>query len=493
MKKCADNTAPCRTYCNPLPIPSIPRGKDGWYTNERGMFSHENRPAGLIGEDYRSISDPTVFLWEGRWYLYPSYGMAWVSEDFCTWRFHRTEPYCPKYSPAIIPWKGRFLLTSWACPLYVSDSPLGPFEELGPFIGVDGEPFVVTDPALFVDDDGRIYLYGFHPEPIQGSRFFCSQTVGWELDQNNPRQALRGPVVLQEMDPAHNVWERSGNHNQNVRFGWMEGVHMLKHNGRYYMIYAAPNTEFQSYCMAVSVSDDGPLSGFRVQKRNPLTLHREGLVQGCGHGCVEHAPDGSLWAFYTVAVPYLHMYERRIGMDRVEVDENGELYCPDGVTDTPQYAPCSSNSGNPGWLPLNAWCRPTASSCAPGRDPLYAVDRSSLSWWQPAPDDAEPMLLCDLTDPYVVCAARIFWRERNLDYANGICPGAIRYVIEGASEDSPEQWFILSDRSDSTEDFNIDYRVFAPKSCRWVRLRILGAPAGVSPGVIDFTVFGYMQ
>jgi len=91
------------TYCNPLPIPEIPRGKDEWYPYEEGMFSHENKPTSVTGPDYRSISDPTVFYYDNKWYLYPSYGMSWVTEDFEHWKHVRTEPYCPKYSPSIAP------------------------------------------------------------------------------------------------------------------------------------------------------------------------------------------------------------------------------------------------------------------------------------------------------------------------------------------------------------------------------------------------------
>ena len=50
------------TYCNPLSIPNIPRGKDEWYKAEPAMFSHENKPNWITTKDYRSISDPTVFL-----------------------------------------------------------------------------------------------------------------------------------------------------------------------------------------------------------------------------------------------------------------------------------------------------------------------------------------------------------------------------------------------------------------------------------------------
>ena len=82
------------TYCNPLSIPDIPQGKDDWYKFEEGMFSHNNKPDTVTSEDYRSISDPTVFYYDNKWYLYPSYGMAWVSVDFQNWEHKRTEPYC---------------------------------------------------------------------------------------------------------------------------------------------------------------------------------------------------------------------------------------------------------------------------------------------------------------------------------------------------------------------------------------------------------------
>ena len=59
-----------RTYCNPISLPDIPLGSDGWgvmrFTNEKQR-------------DYRSVSDPSVLYLNGKWYLYPSYGMAFVS------------------------------------------------------------------------------------------------------------------------------------------------------------------------------------------------------------------------------------------------------------------------------------------------------------------------------------------------------------------------------------------------------------------------------
>ena len=258
------------------------------------------------------------------------------------------------------------------------------------------------------------------------------------------------------------------------------------------MIYAAPDTCDAAYCMAVYYSDEGALSGFCCQKRNPLTLNRCGIVAGAGHGCVEHGPNNTLWAFYTIATTYLHMYERRIGMDLVAVDENGELYCPHGVTDTPQYIPgvCRDPVNDvfePGLYSLTGRKRPMVSSSMPGRDGLYAIDESPLTYWEPELDDAEPTLTCNLSSSFYVAAVRIFWRENGLNYITRVLPGPIGYLLEGLTENG---WELLLDNRKPKEEKNIDYQVFPIKRCRQVRIKITDWPKGIHPGIIDFAVFG---
>lgn len=476
------------SYCNPLKLPDIPRGKDDWYPFEEKMFSHENRPEAVTGKEYRSVSDPTVMYYDGKWYLYPSYGMAYVTEDFVNWRHSRTEPYCPKYSPAVTRWNGGFLLTSWNCPLYYSDSPLGPFEELGAFILPDDSEYVPTDPALFTDDDGRLYLYAFDADGEYGTASYRTKITGCELDVNDPRKIITEPSVLFEMNPAEHTWERQGYNNQNTDFGWVEGPHMLRYNGRYYLIYACPDTRDPSYCLAVYYSDSSPLAGFVCQKNNPLTVSRSGIVSGAGHGSVERGPGNSLWAFYTVACPRNHQYERRIGMDRISVDENGELYCSGGVTDTPQYGPLSGKKGSLGYYNLTAHLIGKASSHKDGRDAVYASDCSNISCWVPSEDDSLPVLTFDLDDVFTAGAVRIFWAEINYDPGNGVMAGPVKYCVEGYTQE--RGWFILTDCSDNETDFNIDYRTFPEMQCRKVRLKISGKPEGLTVGVIDFSVFG---
>ena len=362
---------------------------------------------------------------------------------------------------------------------------------MGDFVRQDGTLFTPCDPGLFADDDGRLYMYAFDCQPNEKGEWKKNVIIGYELDRENPRQVIRGPITIVEMDPLNKPWERRGLHHQDISYGWVEGPHLMKHNGRYYMIYAAPDTCDASYCMAVYYSDETPLDGFVCQKRNPLTFHQGGIVSGAGHGCVEHGPNNTLWAFYTIAMPCLYKYERRIGMDLVDVDENGELYCPHGVTDTPQYIPgyCqnAAQKNDIGYVSLTGSVRPEASSERDGHFAIYATDESNLTWWEPQRNDKLPTLECDLSAVYRVGAVRLFWREVGLDYSKGRKPKPVQYTVEGYNQG---EWKTLLDMSNNQEEKNIDYQTFEETLCEKVRLRILGGARNLHIGVIDFTVFG---
>ena len=474
-----------KSYCNPLSIPDMPLGDN--YGADPMKYTEEPRL------DFRSISDPSVLYYDNKWYLYPSYGMFYVSEDFTNFKHVKTEPYNIGYSPSCIPHRGKFLLTAHSNGLFIGDSPTGPFSFVDDFIKVDGRKIRPIDSALFRDDDGRIYIYWFEQTIPDERGRFTAMTMGVELDGDDPRKFKTEPVLIHKFNPDH-YWERGGAYNQNYESGWVEGQWMMKHNGRYYMIYSSSGTEYPNYSMAAYYSDEGPLTGFKIQKHNPICRHEHGIVSGAGHGCIEHGPDNTLWAFYTITSPALHPFERRIGMDQVFVDENGELYC--NVTDTPQlgYGETPGNS-DAGLLPVNARLRHRvrASSYASGRNGFYAMDESMLTWWQPEEGDDEPWVMMDLTADYTCEAVRIVWRDINMDVKNGILPGPYKYVVEQRLGVGSGEWETVLDMSDNNEDRIIDYKTFEPKLCREVRLRITDWPKGITPGVVSFTLFGKME
>lgn len=196
-------------------------------------------------------------------------------------------------------------------------------------------------------------------------------------------------------------------------------------------------------------------------------------------------PRDRLWTFYTVYACVAHGFERRLGLDRAEIDEHGELFVPH-ATSTPQPLP-----GEPvaaGWLPLNESEPNFASSSAPNSAGRFAADNSLTTWWLPSADEAEPRLTAHFNGRAVIRAARVVWRDIGLDTTSGRNPGAFRYRIE--AETAPNVWTTVIDRSASTEDFLVDYRECAPTPASRARLVILGHPPGIQPGVAEFTVFG---
>ena len=206
-------------------------------------------------------------------------------------------------------------------------------------------------------------------------------------------------------------------------------------------------------------------------------------------------PDGTLWVFYTCIFCYNYKYERRIGMDPVGIDENGELYCP-ALTDTPQYAPGimkHPEMGNDtGWLPLTFMQWPTATSNAPGREAIYASDDSILTWWQPSEEDQSPAITYRLGTKtrYYVRSIRLIWRDIGMETLKNIHPGPFRYIVEYSPDTGLSEWKTLIDASNNTEDLCIDYRQTEPVKAYGIRLRILGAPEGITPGLISLTAFG---
>lgn len=103
------------TYCNPLNIHNLKSAR----RMESIIF---NFPEGSI-PDYRSIADPSVIYHDGKWIMYPSYSLAYVSEDFVHWEYVDIGIENLKYSLAVVEFRGKWYLTGWMMPeLYVADN-----------------------------------------------------------------------------------------------------------------------------------------------------------------------------------------------------------------------------------------------------------------------------------------------------------------------------------------------------------------------------------
>ncbi|MBR2425103.1 MAG: family 43 glycosylhydrolase [Lentisphaeria bacterium] len=464
-------------FCNPMQLPDL----------GQGVFCRdENNPINKFlprkRVEFREVADPEGIFYQGKWYLFPSVQQAYVSEDFIHWEFHPIEIDGPLgYAPCIVHCNGRFLLTASPVDesvIYASSDPLGPYHRLGNPVCPDGTVVrYLTDPAWFLDDDGRLYLFwGVDTSGADG-------IFGMEMDPENPCRGIKEPVRVIGFC-GENYWERYGEYNEHLHYGWTEGVSLYKHNGVYLLHYSACGTNLRNYSLACYRSSVSPLGPYLPPTR-PMIRSPHGMVTGTGHGGMIKGPDGEPWQLYSCLIRRLHNCERRIGADRVEFDANGEPYV--NATSVPQ----SIRSGSLGLTPVTVGKPVDFSSCRHEHFGSFAVDDCTPTWWDPAEDDMAPYIEVDLREVFDLHSARMIWTEPELDYAAGKLPEPVRFEI--TFYDAEHQCCGTKiDYSENTVDHNVEFVIF-PEGIRaqYVRLTVLRSKNLYHHGVTDFTVFGY--
>ena len=146
-----------------------------------------------------------------------------------------------------------------------------------------------------------------------------------------------------------------------------------------------------------------------------------------------------------------------------------------------------------------------ASSAKPGRGPEYALDNSTATWWEPADDDAAPVLTISLSpavdrdrvQTFQVDGARLLFgggaRRRGAGGPGASGPGAsaapiYRYKIEVSMDG--KDWRTALDQSANQVPRNVLFDEIAPVECRYVRLTLLDWPKSGPLSILDFSVFG---
>ena len=307
------------TYCNPIDID----------------YSYMSHYRARNAVSYRSGADPAAVLYKGRYYLFVtrSHGY-WVSDDLANWKFIRPQSWYFKGSnaPAAAVYKDRLIV-------YGDPSGRGPvIETTNPDKGdwktnfaVLDIPGGIQDPNLFVDDDGRVYLYE------ESSNKWPIRVI--ELDPANYFIPVGEQVDLFNLVPEKHGWERFGQDHKSELKPYIEGPWMMKHDGKYYLEYGAPGTQWNVYADGVYTSDS-PLGPFVYAPYNPVSYKPGGFLKGSGHGSSLKDKTGQYWHFATMAISVNYKFERRIGMYPAGFEpDNGQMYVNTAYGDYPHYAP----------------------------------------------------------------------------------------------------------------------------------------------------------
>ena len=453
----------------------------------RTLVRHAKAGFAVVTENaYRTAADFSPVNVDGTIYLYASGSMltpngsrtVWSTTDYLTWTPH--EMNMGVTAPTVVKVGKKFYMAGNSTPIFVADSPVGPWTEFGRFTNLDGTEIRSNDVQFFLDTDGRLYLTYNIGAPI----------MGVELDPNDPRKVLTKPVVVWDFDPLQE-WQHFGDNKQSFAFGYVEGSQLFKVGNTYYLSVASGGTEHTTYATGVMTSKK-PLEEYRYSQSNPIgygidTNYPSGLYPNAGHGSFVLDGAGRLMFFYTYVIAYEQGFERRLGMDICDVTRQGMINCR--LSNTPRLAPGKAVSGkddvglyNLSTLTSAYW----ASSYAPGRTPYYAGDRTLSTWWQPADTDTAPTYIMGFANPYYISAAQIHWKELGHAFT---AKNAVKYMLEYRDIDS-NMWRPLVDRSGNTTPYTADYTTFDRVLTHVVRLKILGTTENAKVGVQQFNVFG---
>lgn len=441
------------TYANPVDLP---------YRYQFGPF--------------REAADPTIVRFKDRYWLFASHSKGyWWSTDLLHWTFVEPTGYqVNRYAPTVMVMNGRMYLAASenAKKIWVTDDPMG-----GAWTEAADISPGYNDPCLFLDDDGRLYMY----EGLSGTEILRV----YELDPKT-FQPLRRAEVPQSRSKETRGWEVVGDRNENERApSFIEGSWMTKYKGRYYLQYAAPGTEYKTYGDGVLVSDN-PMGPFRYEPNSPFAFKPTGFIAGAGHGSTFQGADGRWWHAGTMTISQRFRFERRLGLFPTAFTRDGVLATDTYLGDYPHYI--GGNRGLTGWMLLSRRKAVTVSSTLDGFPAGNAVDEEVRTWWSAKTGGANEWLQIDLGARKRIEAVQINFADQD-SRARGISRDVYRYVLE-ASDDG-QSWRVLIDQSAGGRDAPHDYRVL-PKAdqARFVRLRNVHMPDGAKFSLYDLRVFG---
>jgi xylan 1,4-beta-xylosidase len=462
-----------KTYCNPINI-------DYGYTPIPN-FSDWGK--------HRATADPVIVNYKGDFYLFSTNQWGyWWSNDMINWKFiskkflrpWNTATYDELCAPAVgiigdtMIVFGSTYTTKFT--IWMSTNPKA--NEWKPL--VDSFEIGGWDPAFFADDDGRLYMYNgsSNTYPLYGVELSRKtfRPIGNRKEMHMLKQWRYG-------------WQRFGEHMDNTFLDpFMEGAWMTKHNGKYYLQFGAPGTEFSGYADGVAVGNS-PLDFFQDQS-DPLSIKVGGYVRGAGHGATFQDNNENYWHVSTTVVSVKNTFERRIGIWPAGFDKDDIMYCNTTFGDYPHYAPnfvnlhsqieYGMNGKSPyftGWMLLNYNKPVQISSTLGGYLPNNAVDELTKTYWSAATGNKGEWIQTDLGNISTVNAVQINYADQDAEFLGKQTTIYHQYKMYYSLDG--KKWTILIDKSNNKTDIPHEYvELPKPVQARFIKVENIHMPTG---------------
>jgi|WetSurMetagenome_2_1015567.scaffolds.fasta_scaffold03249_3 xylan 1,4-beta-xylosidase len=472
------------TYCNPMDL------------NYQYNFEQKD-----IGISYRSGADPVVVLHKGEYYLFVTIsGGWWYSKDLLHWTYITpnrwpVEDIC---APAAISVNDTIFLiqsTYQNRPFYFLEDEkkgiVGYYNPLLPDIpGIDADRNHVDeydgpwDPGLFYDkelDKWFVYFGSSNVFPIYGI----------ELDKNNKFIYKGFPKKLIYLHPEVHGWERFGQDHRDTIKPFIEGAWMNKYNGKYYLQYGAPGTEYNVYSNGVYVGNS-PLGPFNYANYNPVSYKPGGFVQGVGHGNTFKDIYGNYWNTGTPWIAVNWNFERRIAMFPAGFDNDGQMFSNTRFGDLPHYLPTKRWQDKDelftGWM-LLSYKKPVAASSE--KDTFFVkkvVDENPRTFWIAKENKPGEWITIDLQKEYTVKAIQVNYTDYKSSIYKSDSTVYTQFKIYTSTDNM--HWDLVVDLSKEKHDRPNAYVEFSSSvKARYVKYEHIYV-ASENLAISDFRVFG---
>lgn len=452
-----------KTYCNPINLD----------------YGYTPIPNFATWGKHRATADPVIVNYKGDYYLFSTNQWGyWWSSDMLKWNFISKKflrPWNDYYDELCAPAVGIVGDTMLVFgstytskfTLWMSTDPKA--NEWKPLI--DSFEIGGWDPAFFTDDDGRFYMYNG-----SSNRY---PLYGIELD----RKTFRPIGTRKEMyflEEWRYGWQRFGEYMDNTFLDpFIEGAEVVKHNGKYYLQYGAPGTEFSHYSDGVAVGDN-PLGPFTNQS-DPMSYKPGGFIRGAGHGATFQDNWKNYWHVSTMVVGVKNNFERRNGIWPAGFDKDGMMYCNTSFGDYPHFLADGKadhlKSRFTGWMLLN-YNKPVMVSTTLGNyNPNFAVDESVKTHWSAVTGNKGEWIQSDLGGLSDVHAIQVNFADQDATFLGKQTNIYHQYIIHHSTDG--KNWKILVDKRNNKTDVPHDYvELQQPVKTRYIKLENIHMPTG---------------
>ena len=483
-------------------------------TNPSAQTRHTfANPLDVVVGNERAVrgGEPVVIIYDDNYFLFVSHRRGyWYSADFRDWTYVDAPGY-PGGVVSVVEMDGKLIGCSMNNRnVYRAIDPYkGEWEKIGE---LSSDRY--GDANMFVDDDGRLYMY------FGWSQIMPFQVV--ELDKETFKEIG---------EPKPLFWSDIKNHGFEVRkpedviysifngrrdYGpeelpWIEGPYMIKHNGKYYLQYAAIGLEFISYSHGIYVSDS-PMGPFTYSEHNPLTFKTSGFQVGAGHGSTFHDKKGNLWTICMIPAQYGEGGRgSELAIYPTAVDKQGVMYSNTALGDYPQYYPDERKVGGVDnyvdWKLLSVNKKAIVSSTFENYKPSQALDEDFKTCWVAATGDAGEFFTVDLGDKASINAIQINWDHIGAARAGGGMGGFGGMMGGGRTQQAQAEQlyqcyevFVSDDNSNWTKiiskpqnkmELKHDYNELEkPVSARYVKVVNVATYDNAKFSIKDLRIFG---